>query len=211
VPTTSSRKRPDVSFTFLPLDIPDVILIEPQVFADERGFFTETYKFSEFSAHGIQDRFLQDNYSRSSRGVLRGLHYQRPPKAQSKLVRVVQGEVFDVAVDIRMGSPTFGKWVGMILSSENQKMLYLPRGFAHGFCVLSETADLTYKVDREYSPEHEAGIAWDDPEIAICWPMTHPILSRRDRTYPGLKESGLAVWDDRDLDPSTARPRGSTL
>jgi len=178
-----------MSFKFQRLGISDVILIEPEVFSDERGFFMETYKYSEFSAFGVKEYFLQDNHSRSVKGVLRGLHYQNPPKAQGKLVRVVLGEVFDVAVDIRKGSPTYGKWVGTILSSENKKMLYIPPGFAHGFCVLSDVAEVLYKVTEEYAPECEAGIIWNDPEIGIQWPIKSPILSPKDARWPPLKEA----------------------
>lgn len=176
-------------FKFQRLEIPDVILIEPQVFGDERGFFMETYKHSEFSAFGITEHFLQDNHSRSKKGVLRGLHYQNPPKAQGKLVRVVLGEIFDVAVDIRKGSPTYGRWVGVILSAENKRMLYIPPGFAHGFCVLSDVAEVIYKVTEEYAPELEAGIIWNDPEIGIQWPIPTPILSTKDSRWPTLKEA----------------------
>jgi len=171
------------------LEIPDVILIEPEVFSDERGFFMETYKYSEFSAFGINEHFLQDNHSRSAKGVLRGLHYQNPPKAQGKLVRVILGEVFDVAVDIRKGSPTYGRWVGVVLSSENKRMLYIPPGFAHGFCVLSDAAEVLYKVTKEYAPECEAGIIWNDPEIGIEWPIEHPIISSKDAQWPTLREA----------------------
>jgi len=175
-------------FTFTRLAIPDVILIEPTVFPDERGFFIESYKYSEFAAFGIKEHFVQDNHSRSVKGVLRGLHYQRQPKAQGKLVRVVVGEIFDVGVDIRKGSPTYGKWVGEVLSAENKRMLYIPPGFAHGFCVLSEVAEVLYKTTTEYSPEHDAGIIWNDPEIGIEWPIEHPILSEKDAGLPFLKE-----------------------
>ena len=154
-------------FNFTRLAIPDVILIEPRTFPDERGFFMESYKYSEFSAFGIKERFVQDNHSRSVKGVLRGLHYQKHPKAQGKLVRVVVGEIFDVAVDIRHGSPTYGQWVGEKLSAENKRMLYIPPGFAHGFCVLSEGAEVLYKTTEEYSPEHDAGIIWNDPKLSI--------------------------------------------
>ncbi len=176
-------------FRFERLEIPEVVLIEPRFFSDERGFFMETYKYSEFTAFGIIDRFVQDNHSYSKRGVLRGLHYQNPPKAQGKLVRVIAGEVFDVAVDIRKGSPTYGKWFGVKLSEENKKMLYIPPGFAHGFLVLSETAEVLYKTTEEYSPEHEAGIIWDDPEIGIDWPMKNPILSPKDASWPSLAKA----------------------
>ncbi len=171
------------------LEIPDLILIEPEVFEDERGFFMEVYKRSEFEALGILESFVQDNHSRSVKAVLRGLHYQNPPKAQGKLVRVVVGEIFDVAVDIRKGSPHYGKWVGLILSSQNKKMLYIPPGFAHGFCVLSEVAEVIYKTTEEYSPDHESGIIWNDPEISINWPVKEPILSEKDKKWPPLREA----------------------
>lgn len=173
-------------FRFERLQIPDVILIEPTVFPDERGFFMETYKYSEFAAFGIKERFIQDNHSRSKKGILRGLHYQRLPKAQGKLVRAVVGEIFDVAVDIRKGSPTYGKWVGEKLSAGNIQMLYIPPGFAHGFCVLSEEAEVIYKVTEEFSPEHDAGIIWNDPEIGIDWPIEYPIVSAKDTGLPRL-------------------------
>jgi dTDP-4-dehydrorhamnose 3,5-epimerase len=191
-------------FQFMRLEIPDLILIEPQIFTDERGFFMEAYKHSEFAAFGIKERFVQDNHSRSQKGVLRGLHYQNPPKAQGKLIRVVVGEVFDVAVDIRSargiarqgniprakGSPTYGKWVGVTLSAENKYMLYIPPGFAHGFCVLSEVAEVLYKTTEEYAPECEAGIIWNDPEIGIEWPIERPIVSPKDAALPPLRAVG---------------------
>lgn len=176
-------------FTFQRLEIPEVVLIEPKVFQDGRGFFMETYKFSDFAEFGITERFVQDNHSRSKKGVIRGLHYQNPPKAQGKLVRVVAGEIFDVAVDIRKGSPTYGKWVGERLSAENKRMLYIPPGFAHGFCVLSEEAEVVYKVTEEYAPELEAGIIWNDPEIRIAWPIANPIISDKDASFPFLREA----------------------
>ena len=176
-------------FRFTRLEIPEVVLIEPAVFSDERGFFMEAYKYSEFAAFGISERFLQDNHSRSRKGVLRGLHYQNPPKAQGKLVRVVAGESFDVAVDIRKGSPTYGRWVGATLSAENKAMLYIPAGFAHGFCVLSEAAEVLYKTTAEYAPECEAGIIWNDSEIGIRWPVEDPIVSPKDAGWPPLKEA----------------------
>lgn len=154
------------------LAIPEVILFEPTVFTDERGFFFESFKHKEFvEAVGYSVNFVQDNHSKSSKGVLRGLHYQLPPKAQGKLVRVTQGEVFDVAVDIRENSRTFGKWVGEKLSAENKKQLWVPEGFAHGFLTLSETAELLYKVTNYYSIEHEQCIVWDDKSIDINWPI----------------------------------------
>lgn len=176
-------------FRFTRLEIPEVVLIEPAVFPDERGFFMEAYKYSEFAAFGISERFRQDNHSRSRKGVLRGLHYQNPPKAQGKLVRAVAGEIFDVAVDIRKGSPTYGRWVGATLSAENKAMLYIPAGFAHGFCVLSEAAEVLYKTTEEYAPECEAGIIWNDPEIGIRWPVEDPIISPKDARWPPLKEA----------------------
>jgi len=178
-----------VPFSFQRLEIPEVVLIEPKVFQDGRGFFMETYKFSDFAAFGIAERFVQDNHSRSKKSVIRGLHYQNPPKAQGKLVRAVVGEIFDVAVDIRRGSPTYGKWVGEKLSSENKRMLYIPPGFAHGFCVLSAEAEVVYKVTEEYAPEHEAGIIWNDPDIGISWPIANPIISEKDAALPCLKEA----------------------
>jgi dTDP-4-dehydrorhamnose 3,5-epimerase len=178
-------------FQFHGLQIPDVILIEARHFADDRGFFLETYKQSAFSANGIPDRFVQDNLSRSKRGVLRGLHYQIHPTAQGKLVRVIRGEVFDVAVDIRRGSPTFGRWVGTRLSGEGFQMLYVPVGFAHGFCVLSEQADLGYKVTAEYARAQERGIVWNDPDIGIEWPIAEPILSAKDAQLPRLRDADM--------------------
>lgn len=176
-------------FQFERLQIPELILIKPEVFPDERGFFMETYKYSDFSAFSIKERFVQDNYSCSRKGVLRGLHYQRHPRAQGKLVQVVSGKIFDVAVDIRTDSPTYGKWVGLVLSAENKQMLYIPAGFAHGFCVLSEEARVIYKVTEEYSPQHDTGIIWNDPEIGIRWPVKEPIISIRDTALPLLKEA----------------------
>lgn len=174
-------------FSFKRLEIPDVVLIEPKVFRDDRGFFMESYKRSEFVDFGIDEMFVQDNHSRSRRGVLRGLHYQNPPRAQAKLVRVIDGEIFDVAVDIRKGSPTYGRWVGVYLSDENMRMLYIPVGFAHGFLALSDVAEVLYKTSDEYSPEHEAGIVWNDPEVGIDWPVEEPVLSPRDCRWPGLR------------------------
>ena len=178
-------------FLFRPLAIPEVILVEPRRSGDARGFFMETYKRSEFAANGIAEDFVQDNYSRSARGVLRGLHYQKQPQAQGKLVMVMQGAVFDVAVDIRPDSPTFTRWVGVRLSADEPRLLYIPPGFAHGFCVLSEMADFTYKVTSEYSQAHERGIAWNDPEIGIEWPVAEPTLSARDQALPPLRQADL--------------------
>ena len=171
-----------------PLDHPEVLLIEPDVFPDPRGFFMETFHSIKYAEHGLPAVFLQDNHSRSSRGVLRGLHYQLK-NPQGKLVRVVSGEVFDVAVDIRRGSPWFGKWVGAILSEENHRQMYVPPGFAHGFCTLSEHADFLYKCTDLYAPGDEYGIAWDDPEIAIEWPEMDYLISDKDLANPLLTES----------------------
>jgi len=174
-------------FTFERLAIPEVILVEAKSFPDERGFFLENFKESDFLKNGINTRFVQDNFSHSTKGVLRGLHYQKNPKAQAKLVIALRGEIFDVAVDIRKDSPTYGKWAGEILSENNHKLLYIPEGFAHGFCVLSEEADVLYKVTQEYSPEDEMGIIWNDPEINITWPIDKPILHEKDSQLPFLK------------------------
>ena len=178
-----------MSFQFTPLEIPDVILIETQNFKDDRGFFRETYKRSEFTDHGIPLNFVQDNHSHSTRGVIRGLHYQKQPRAQGKLVIVSSGEIFDVAVDLRKGSPTFGRWVSRTLSIENGSMLYVPPGFAHGFCALSAQADVTYKVTEEFAPELDRGVVWNDPDIAIVWPLQHPLLSPKDAALPRLKDA----------------------
>ncbi len=175
--------------SFEPTALPGVIVIVPKVFADDRGFLMETYKRSEFEAAGLRVPFLQENHSRSTFGTLRGLHYQREPKAQGKLVRVVSGEIFDVAVDIRRGSPTFGRWFGVSLSAANRKSIYIPPGFAHGLCVTSPDADVIYKTTEEYAPDHEEGIRWDDPELAIAWPIATPTLSARDQRWPSLAGS----------------------
>lgn len=176
-------------FDFINLSIPGVVFIQPKVFRDERGFFLETYKYSEFAGAGITERFLQDNHSFSSKGVLRGLHYQKNPDAQGKLVYCVKGKIFDVAVDIRKGSSHFGMWVGRELSDENNAMLYIPQGFAHGFVVLSETADVVYKCTAEYSPANDKGIIWNDPDVGIEWPVLVPLLSPKDSLLPMLKDA----------------------
>ena len=157
--------------------IPDVKIFEPKVFGDSRGFFLESFNQKVFEeATGLKSHFVQDNHSKSSRGVLRGLHYQKPPMEQGKLVRVTQGEVFDVAVDIRKSSPTFGQWVGVHLSAENKRQLWIPEGFAHGFLTLSDTAEFSYKTTNYYSPEHEEAIAWNDPDLNIQWPQVGAII-----------------------------------
>jgi dTDP-4-dehydrorhamnose 3,5-epimerase len=175
-------------FTFTPQSIADVILVSPKLREDERGFFAETYNEPVFRQNGIDVTFIQDNHSQSQQGVLRGLHFQRGPFAQDKLVRVVEGAVFDVAVDLRQGSNTFGKWVGVTLSAENKEMLFIPKGFAHGFAVLSETAQFLYKTSNVYSPQHDGGVRWNDPEINISWPIRSPQLSEKDNNLPRLKD-----------------------
>ncbi len=169
--------------------LPDVLILEPQVFGDARGFFLESYNRRRFAELGLPTEFVQDNHSRSARGVLRGLHYQiRQP--QGKLVRVVRGAVFDVAVDLRRSSPTFGRWVGVELTEENRRMLWIPPGFAHGFLVLSEHADFLYKTTDFYAPEHERCILWNDPTLAIDWPLDgEPILSAKDKQGRPLSEA----------------------
>ena len=176
------------------LAIPDVVLLEPKIFGDERGFFLESFNQRVFEqATGLQVNFVQDNHSRSVKNVLRGLHYQIK-QAQGKLVRVISGEIFDVAVDIRKSSPTFGQWVGERLSSENHKQLWIPEGFAHGFVVLSDTAEVLYKTTDYWAPEHEHSIVWDDPELGIQWPFDgEPQLSAKDRL--GQSFSAAVVFD----------------
>ncbi len=169
-------------------ELPGVRIIEPQVFEDRRGFFFESWNARRYAEAGIADYFVQDNHSRSTYGSLRGLHYQAAP-GQAKLVRVVVGEVWDVAVDIRWGSPTFGRWVGVTLSAENCRQLYVPVGYAHAFCVTSDVADFLYKVTSYYAPADERGIAWDDPALAIPWPVSEPVLSDRDRRHPRLADA----------------------
>jgi dTDP-4-dehydrorhamnose 3,5-epimerase len=178
-----------MSFEFTETVIPGVILVTPEIFGDQRGFFSEIYKTSEFQAAGIGDTFVQVNHSKSSRDVLRGLHYQINPKAQAKLIRVLSGEIFDVAVDLRKGSSTYGKWVGETLSEKNRKMLYIPGGLAHGFSVMSESAEIVYYCDTEYAPECERGIMWNDPDLGIEWPVEEPVLSEKDSILPQLKDA----------------------
>jgi dTDP-4-dehydrorhamnose 3,5-epimerase len=173
-------------FSFHPTTLPGVVIVEPKVFADERGFFVETYKRSDFVAGGIDVDFVQENHSKSVRGTLRGLHFQRAPKAQAKLVRAIEGEVFDVVVDIRKGSPTFGRWETVLLSADNRLSVYVPAGYAHGFCVTSAEAQVVYKTSVEYAPELESGVRWDDPALAIPWPVSAPFLSPRDGRWPNL-------------------------
>jgi len=175
---------------FVETSLPGVLIVEPKVFGDDRGFFMEVYHAARFAEGGISAPFVQDNHSRSSRGVLRGLHFQEP-NPQGKLVRAVTGAIFDVAVDIRRGSSTFGKWFGIELSGENKKQLWVPAGFAHGFCVTSATADVVYKCTALYEPQNDRGIRWNDPAIGIEWPAIEPLLSAKDAIAPLLAEAPL--------------------
>lgn len=177
-------------FDFEKLLLPEIILIKPRIFEDDRGFFMETFKKTDFEKAGIKEAFVQENQSHSKNGVLRGLHYQNPPFAQGKLVRCIRGKIFDVAVDIRKGSPQFGKWTAAELSDDNSFMLYVPSGFAHGFLALSDEADVLYKTTGPYSPDHEAGILWNDAEIGIKWPLIdEPRISEKDLELPDLREA----------------------
>ena len=178
-------------FEFESLKPEGLVLVKLRVFPDERGFFIETYKKRDFTAAGIPLEFVQDNHSKSARGVLRGLHYQRGAAAQGKLVRCTAGAILDVGVDLRKGSPTFGRWASAELTAENAHMLYVPPGFAHGFLVLSETAEIIYKCTAEYSPPDEGGIAWNDPDLGIEWGIKEPVLSARDQALPRLKAAVL--------------------
>lgn len=177
----------------IPTELPGVLILEPKVFGDDRGFFAETWNAKTFSTlTGCTESMVQDNHSRSVRGVLRGLHYQLPPMAQGKLVRSVVGEIFDVAVDIRRGSETYGRWVGVMLSADNKRQLWVPPGFAHAFYVTSEVAEVVYKVTAYYSPEYDRGIRWNDPAIGIRWPLVdgaEPLLSAKDRIAPLLADA----------------------
>ena len=176
-------------FVFERLKIEDLILVRPKVFGDNRGFFAECYKKSDFALNGINVDFVQDNHSKSSKGVLRGLHYQQSPYAQAKLVRCIKGRIYDVAVDIRPDSKSFGKYVKVELSEDNKYMLYIPEGFAHGFVVLSDEAELIYKTSAEYAPEYDSGIRWDDKDLNIDWGIDfEPVLSEKDKNLPYLKE-----------------------
>ena len=168
--------------------LPGVLLLKPKVFADERGFFLETYNARTFAAAGLPERFVQDNHSRSERGVLRGLHYQEP-NAQGKLIRCTRGAIWDVAVDVRMGSPSFGKWYGVELNEANHWMLWVPAGFAHGFCATEDRTDVTYKCTAFYDPSSERGIIWNDPGIGIDWPVREPLLSPKDAAAPRLADA----------------------
>ncbi|MDP9677242.1 dTDP-4-dehydrorhamnose 3,5-epimerase [Paenibacillus sp. SEL3] len=174
------------------LKLHDVKIIEPVVHGDHRGFFMESYNEQLLKEKGIDCTFVQDNHSLSAEpGVIRGLHYQLEPKAQTKLVRVISGAIYDVALDIRHSSPTFGKWIGVILSEYNQRQLLVPKGFAHGFCTLTPNTQVIYKVDEYYSPEHDRGILWNDPALDINWPISQAILSEKDEKHPVLAEADL--------------------
>jgi len=172
--------------------LPGVRLIEPAVFGDRRGFFIESYNERRFAEHGMTPHFVQDNHSMSAEaGVLRGLHYQLNPRAQTKLVRVTVGAVYDVVVDIRRGSPTFGQWQGFLLTADNKRQVLVPQGFAHGFCTLVPNCEVQYKVDEYYSPEHDRGIAWNDPALGIDWPTHSPVLSDKDGKHPVLADADI--------------------
>ena len=173
-------------FTFKPLSIPDVILIEPKIFPDDRGFFIESFKASDFEKAGLPNYFTQDNFSFSKKNVIRGLHYQKNPHAQGKLVSVLNGCIWDVAVDIRKESPTFLRWIAVELKDKNHHMVYIPPGFAHGFLALSDDVQLLYKCTDEYAPTADAGIRWEDPDIGIPWPVENPIVSEKDRLLPHI-------------------------
>lgn len=190
-----------MSIKFIKTSLPGVIIIEPEVFKDSRGFFLETFHQKKYAEGGIIKSFVQDNYSRSLKGTLRGLHYQLK-HPQAKLVYVTAGEIFDVVVDIRRGSPTFGKWVGTYLSSENMRQLFIPEGFAHGFCVLSETADFFYKCTDLYAPDDDYGILWSDTTLGINWPVNDPLISPKDSKHPKLTEINeelLPVYEGYNL------------
>lgn len=179
-------------FNFIKTEIEGVYIIEPKVFGDHRGYFMETYSERDFFEAGLNYKFVQDNQSKSKKGVLRGLHFQKK-HPQAKLVRVIKGEVFDVAVDLRKGSKTYGKWVGVLLSEENKRQFMIPRGFAHGFLVVSDEAEFTYKCDEFYHPEDEGGIMWNDPDVGVKWPSIDGeiLLSEKDTKHPSFKESKI--------------------
>jgi dTDP-4-dehydrorhamnose 3,5-epimerase len=176
-------------FKFTPTQLPEIILIEPKVFEDGRGYLLESYKQSEFKKNNISEKFVQDNHSQSTKGVLRGFHYQINPYAQGKLIRCIRGEIWDVVVNIRRSSPNYLQWVGETLSEFNKKMLYIPVGFAHGFVTLSDIAEIAYKTTEEYNPNYEKGIRWDDPDIGINWPEIDLHLSDRDLQLPFLNNA----------------------
>jgi dTDP-4-dehydrorhamnose 3,5-epimerase len=174
---------------FITTDIKNVFQIKPKVFRDQRGFFLESYSTEIFARHGIEAPFVQDNHSKSEhKNVLRGLHFQLPPFDQSKLIRVTKGSIFDCIIDLRSGSETYGQWRGFVLSEENFMMIYVPRGFAHGFCTLTDATEVHYKVDRPYRPEYDSGIRWNDPDLAVEWPCENPVVSEKDAGLPLFKE-----------------------
>jgi dTDP-4-dehydrorhamnose 3,5-epimerase len=188
-----------VPFTFHPLELPGIVRIEARTMRDDRGWFRETYQRSAFGTAGIEAHFAQDNLSWSERrGTLRGLHYQIAPMAQAKLVRCVAGRIFDVAVDLRDGSATYGRWIGLELSSDPATMVWIPAGFAHGFQALTDGAAVAYQTTNEYSPLHERGIRWDDPALSIAWPVADPIVSPRDAALPSFREAGAAASGDAE-------------
>jgi len=174
-------------FSFKSLSIPEVILVEPKVYPDDRGYFLESFKSSDFIANGLPECFVQDNFSFSKKNVLRGLHFQKNPKEQGKLIFVIKGSVWDVAVDIRRNSPTFSKWIAVELTDKQHEMLYIPAGFAHGFLSLTEEVYLIYKCTKEYDPMLDSGIRWDDPDIGIEWPINNPVVSMKDKNLAYLK------------------------
>lgn len=180
-----------MNFDFTKNEFAGMAIIAPRIFEDERGYFYESYKFSDFQKGGISDNFVQDNYSYSRREVVRGLHFQAAGKQQAKLVHCLNGEIYDVVVDLRKSSKTFGKHFGIILSEKNNLMIYIPKGFAHGFATLSETAKISYKVSEEYDPESEFGIRWNDPDLAIDWQVKNPTVSAKDQILPLLKDSKI--------------------
>jgi len=184
-----------------PSILPEIIVVEPRVFKDQRGWFYESYSARIMKSLGIRDKFVQDNHSYSiNEGVIRGLHYQKRPMAQAKLVRCSSGEIFDVAVDIRIGSPNYGKWYGVVLSAENKKQLFIPRGFAHGFLTLVDNCEVQYKVDNFYSAENDRGIRYDDPDIEIEWGVENPLLSDKDARAPYLRNSdNNFYWGEESL------------
>lgn len=174
-------------FDVQPLDLPEVKLVTPRVFRDQRGFFLERYVRKAYADAGIGNAFVQDNHSRSQKGTVRGLHFQRPPHAQAKLVSVTRGTIFDVAVDIRVGSPTYGRWVGAVLDDVDLRQLFVPAGFAHGFAVWSGLADVLYKVDAPYAPQAEGGLRWDDPTVGVAWGVSDAVVSAKDRELASLE------------------------
>lgn len=192
-----------MGFTFTPLDLQEVLLVEPDTYLDDRGFFRETFKASAFASCGVRVEFVQANVSRSSAGVLRGLHFQRPPAGVAKLVSVVQGRIFDVAADVRGDSPTLGRWVGVELSAAGGRSLFVPEGFAHGFLALQDDTVVTYLMTGEFSPEHDTGVRWDDPELEIDWPVADPILSEKDRAMPTLRQIHAGTRIDTTAEEAT--------